>query len=144
MEGNKRMGFFAVGKICWSVVLVMFLTVVSGVMRPVLAQELDGDALIKLALGGTWQAEHAEYGLWSWNDSGSVCLRVGSADGDCFDTGTWQVNDNVLCYEMTTWGESVGERVNCFTVAAMGDNRYETLFYGGAMVSRMFAFKVLE
>ncbi|MBS9716284.1 hypothetical protein ACFFUT_11380 [Pseudohalocynthiibacter aestuariivivens] len=138
------MAFFAVGKICWSVVLVLFVTVVSGVMHPALAQELDGEALKKLALGGIWQAEHAEYGLWNWNDSGSVCLRVGSTDGDCFDTGTWEITDNVLCYELTKWGESTGERVNCFTVAALDDNRYETLFHGGAMISRMFAFKVLE
>jgi len=133
-----------VGKICLSVVLALFLTVASGAMRPAMAQELDGEALENLALGGLWKAEHAEYGSWSWSDSGSVCLRLGSADGDCFDTGTWEITDNVLCYELTTWGESVGERVNCFTVSALEDNRYETLFHGGAMVSRMFAFRVLE
>ena len=138
------MGFIAIGKISFSVILVMFLTVASGVMHPAMAQEIDGEALEKLALGGVWQAEHAEYGLWNWDDSGSVCLRVGSADGDCFDTGTWEITDNVLCYELTTWGESVGERVNCFTVNALEDDRYETLFHGGAMVSRMFAFNVLE
>ncbi len=138
------MGFLAVRKNCLPVILVLSLTVASGVMRPATAQELDGEALKKLALGGVWQAEHAEYGLWNWDDSGSVCLRVGSADGDCFDTGTWEITDNVLCYELTAWGESVGERVNCFTVNALEDNRYETLFHGGAMVSRMFAFSVLE
>ena len=138
------MGLVAVGKISLSVILVLFLTVVSGVTRPAMAQELNGEALKKLALGGAWQAEHAEYGLWNWNDGGSVCLRVGSADGDCFDTGTWEITDNVLFYELTTWGESVGERVNCFTVNALEDDRYETLFHGGVMVSRMFAFRVLE
>ena len=137
------MGFLSVGKICLSVILVLFLTVASGGIGPAMAQELGGEALKKLALGGVWQAEHDEYGLWDWDDSGSVCLRVGSADGDCFDTGTWEITDNVLCYELTTWGESVGERVNCFTVSVLEDNRYETLFHGGAMVSRMFAFKVL-
>ena len=138
------MGFFAIGKISLPVILGLFLTVVLGALCPAMAQELDGEALEKLALEGVWEAEHAEYGFWNWNDGGSVCLRVGSADGDCFDTGTWEINDNVLCYELTTWGESVGERVNCFTVSALDGNRYETLFHGSAMVSRMFAFKVLE
>lgn len=138
------MGFRAFGKIYLSLVLVLFLTVASGVVRPAFAQELDDEALTKLALGGIWQAEHAEYGFWNWDDSGSVCLRLGSAEGDCFDTGTWEITQNVLCYEMTKWGESVGERVNCFTVNALDDNRFETLFHGGAMVSRMFAFNVLE
>jgi len=138
------MGFLAVGKIYFYLILVLFLTVTSGVMRPAMAQELDGETLTKLALGGIWQAEHAEYGFWNWNASGSVCLRLDSADGDCFDTGTWEINDNVLCYELTTWGESAGDRVNCFTVSALEDNRYETLFHGSAMVSRMFAFRVLK
>ena len=138
------MGFFAIGKIYLSLILVLFLTVASGVMRPALAQDLNGEALKKLALAGTWQAEHAEYGFWNWDNSGSVCLRLGSAEGDCFDTGTWEITQNILCYEMTTWGESVGDRVNCFTVSALDDNRFETLFHGGAMVSRMFAFSLLE
>jgi hypothetical protein len=29
-------------------------------------------------------------------------------------------------------------------VQALGDGRYETLYHGGAMVSTMFFFKVLE
>ena len=111
---------------------------------PVHAEELDGEAVKQLALQGAWEAEHAEYGFWNWSEDGTVCLRVGSKDGKCADTGTWNIADNVLCYEFTWWGETVGERKGCFTVQPIGEGRFETLFHGGPMVSRMFAFKVLE
>ncbi len=125
-------------------VLGLALLVFSAFWSAAPAQELDGKALEGLALQGIWEAEHAEYGYWSWSDDGTICLRVGGKDGDCADTGTWNIADNVLCYELTWWGETVGERKSCFTVQPLDDGRYETLFHGGAMVSRMFAFKVLE
>lgn len=124
--------------------LAVVLLAFSAIPSPAEAEGLDGKALEKLALQGMWEAEHAEYGLWNWNDDGTVCLRVGSKDGECADTGTWSVGDNVLCYELTWWGETAGERKNCFTVQALDDGRFETLFHGGVMVSRMFVFKVLE
>ena len=111
---------------------------------PAAANELEDEALRALALQGMWATEHAEYGFWSFKEDGTVCLRIGSKDGDCADTGTWTVDGKVLCYELTWWGESVGERKSCFTVQPVDGTRYETLFHGGAMVSRMFAFEVLE
>ncbi len=111
---------------------------------PAEAQELDSAAIQNLALQGTWAAENPEWGNWSWNKDETVCLRVGDTEGKCADTGPWVINDNVICYELTWWGEAVGDRKNCFTVQALGDGRYETLYHGGAMVSTMFFFKVLE
>ena len=111
---------------------------------PVHAQGLDGEAVRQLALRGVWEAEHAEYGLWTWNVDGTVCLRVGAKEGDCADTGTWTITDNVLCYELTWWGESVDERKSCFTVQPIDEGRYETIFHGGAMASRMFVFKIVD
>ena len=111
---------------------------------PAEAQELDSAAIQNLALQGTWVAENPEWGNWSWNKDETVCLRVGDTEGKCADTGTWVINDNVICYELTWWGEAVGDRKNCFTARALGDGRYETLYHGGTMVSTMFFFKVLE
>jgi hypothetical protein len=111
---------------------------------PAEAQELDSAAIQQLALQGTWVAENPEWGNWSWNKDETVCLRVGDTEGKCADTGTWVINDNVICYELTWWGGTVGDRKNCFTAQALGDGRYETLYHGGAMVSTMFFFKVLE
>jgi hypothetical protein len=111
---------------------------------PAEAQELDSAAIQNLALQGTWAAENPEWGNWSWNKDETVCLRVGDTEGKCADTGTWVINDNVICYELTWWGGTVGERKTCFTAQALGDGRYETLFHGGAMVSTFYYFKVLE
>ena len=108
------------------------------------ADMLDHTTIQKLALQGTWAAEHPEFGNWSWNKDKSVCLRVGDTKGNCADTGTWEINDNVICYELTWWGKSSGVGKNCFTVQAAGEGRYETLYHGGAMVSTMYYFKVLE
>ena len=108
------------------------------------AQELDKAAIQELVLRGTWVAEVSEVGNWSWNNDKTVCLRIGDIGGKCADTGTWAIKDNVICYELTWWGESNDDRKACFTVQAHGDGRYETLYHGGAMVSTFYYFKVLE
>lgn len=108
------------------------------------SESLDSAALQKLSLQGTWAAEDAEVGYWTWNKDKSVCLRLGSAEGKCADTGTWAINDNVICYELTWWGESNNDRKTCFTVKSHGSGRYEALYHGGAMVSTYYHFSVLE
>ena len=123
---------------------VLILTLGLLANSPAQAQELDSAAIQNLALQGTWAAEHPEWGNWSWNKDETVCLRVGDTEGKCADTGTWKINDNVICYELTWWGKASGVRKNCCTVQAHGDGRFETLYYGGAMVSTMFFFEVLE
>ena len=130
------------GKRLASFVLILALGLLAN--SPAEAQELDSAAIQNLALHGTWAAEHPEWGNWSWNKDETVCLRVGDTEGKCADTGTWNINDNVICYELTWWGKASGVRKNCFTVLAYGDGRFETLYHGGAMVSTMFFFKVLE
>ncbi len=120
--------------------LVMMLGVF--VYSPAQAQELDGAALEELALRGTWVAEYRAMGIWSWNEDKTVCYRIGDTEGECYDTGSWVINENVICYELT-W-VSPGYRKDCFTAQALGDGRYETIYYGTAMTSTFFYFKVLE
>jgi len=110
---------------------------------PAEAQTLDGTAVEKLALQGTWAAEN-DWGNWSWSEDNTVCLRLADQSGDCADTGTWTVNGDVMCYELTWWGKAYDVRENCFTVNSLGDDRYEALYHGGAMVSTFIHFKVLE
>ena len=110
---------------------------------PAEAQTLDGTAVEKLALQGTWAAEN-DWGNWSWSEDNTVCLRLADQSGDCADTGTWTVNGDVMCYELTWWGKAYDVRKNCFTVNSLGDDRYEALYHGGAMVSTFIHFKVLE
>ena len=111
---------------------------------PAEAQALNGTAVQRLALQGTWAAEDAEFGYWSWGADNTVCFRLHNQTGDCADTGTWRINDDVMCYELTWWGKSIGIRTNCFTVHVLGDDRYEALYHGGAMVSTFIHFGVLN
>ena len=123
--------------------LVMMLA--AFVYSPAQAQELDGAALQELALRGTWVAEHRTLGSnWTWNEDKTVCVRQGDTEGKCWDTGTWSINENVIRYEFTFWGETNQERIGYFAAQALGDGRYEALQYGTAFVSTMFYFKVLE
>jgi len=110
---------------------------------PAEAQALDGPAIQKLALQGTWAAEN-DWGYWSWSEDNTVCLRLADQSGDCADTGTWTRNDDVICYEFTWWGKPYDVRINCFTVNSLGDDRYEALYHGGAMVSTFIKFEVLN
>ncbi len=111
---------------------------------PAEAQALDGTAIQKLALQGTWAAEEAGWGNWSWREDNTVCLRLLDQNGDCADTGTWTINGDAMCDVLTWWGETEGDRTNCLTVHALGDDRYEALYHGEAMVSTFIHFKVLE
>jgi len=122
----------------WGLTLVLLISTQAA------AETLDSAAIQKLALQGTWAAEDPESGNWSWNKDKTVCLRIGDTEGKCADTGTWVINDNVICYELTWWGESNDDRKSCFTAQALGNGRYETLYHGGAMVSTFYYFKVLE
>ena len=85
-----------------------------------------------------------DWGYWSWKKDKSVCIRLIEKNAKCADTGTWTINDNVICYEFTWWGKAYDVRKNCFTVHALGDDHYEALYHGGAMVSTFIKFEVLE
>jgi hypothetical protein len=124
--------------------LALMLTLGLFANSPAETPALDGAAIQKLARQGTWVAEHAEFGNWSWGADNTVCFRLANPIGDCADAGTWTVNGDVMCYELTWWGESGGIKANCFTVHALGDGRYEARYHGGAMASTFINFKVLN
>jgi len=108
------------------------------------AEELNGSAVQDLALQGTWAAEEDGYGYWSWNEDGSVCVRLHDPSGDCADTGTWGIDGDSICYELEWWGEAYGQRAACISVVAHEGAPYEVLFQGDALVSTMFHFTPLE
>ena len=110
---------------------------------PAAAQKLDGDAIRDLVLKGTWAAQN-DWGYWGWSEDSSLCLRLFGPDGDCADTGTWTINGDVMCYELTWWGESYDVRKNCYTVHPLEDGRYETRYHGGALDSTFTIFTIIE
>ena len=111
-------------------------------LTAVQAQALGGADIMKLADRGTWQAEETEYGNWTWKEDHTVCFRISNQKGKCADTGSWKIDGNVICYELSWYGKSVGINKNCFTVRELGNGRYETRYHGGAMVSSWFKFKI--
>ena len=125
-------------------VVAMFSILMIQPATSVEPQALNKDALTKLALQGTWQARDA-YGFWSWGEDNSVCLRLLGLNEDCSDTGTWKIDEDVLCYELTWWGKSYGIRKNCFTVVALDGGRYEALYHDSKLDHSVFInFEVLE
>ena len=111
---------------------------------PVMAQELDGNALRELALRGIWASENADWGYWSWHEDDTVCVRLFDPQEDCADTGTWALEGKAICYELTWFGEAYDVRSNCFTVQSLDDNLFESLHHGGTMVSSFFTFSVID
>jgi len=110
---------------------------------PAVAQALDGTAIQKLALQGMWIAEN-DWGNWSWKEDKTVCLRLNKRSGNCADTGTWEINGDVMCYKLTWWGKSYDVTNNCYTIQALKGGQYEALYHGGAMVSTFIKFRVLN
>lgn len=124
-------------------VVAMFSILMIQPAASVEPQALNKDALTKLALQGTWQTKR--FGHWSWNEDNSVCLRLLGLDEDCSDTGTWKIDEDILCYELTWWGESYQIKKNCFTVVALDGGRYEALHHDSKLDHSVFInFEVLE
>ena len=111
---------------------------------PAAAAVLDAQAAKSLTSDRTWQ-QKAPAGpgkvFWSWKADGSVCLRTDGKNSKCTDTGTWKLDGERLCYELTWWGESAGRKSSCFRISDQGKGRYEALQDNGLA---FFEFSVAE
>ena len=106
------------------------------------AENLDAKAARSLISGRTWQMKLGSgYAFWSWKSDGSVCLRVDDTDPKCADTGTWKLDGERLCYELTWWGKSGGYNVACFRISDQGKGRYGALQDNGL---NLFEFTVAK
>ncbi|SDE81086.1 hypothetical protein [Ruegeria marina] len=70
-----------------SVVLGCVVFIASVVQLTAQSSEIQGDQLHELMFRGLWDAEHEEYGYWSWNKDGTVCLRIGGIELAPVSTG---------------------------------------------------------
>lgn len=121
----------------------MLLAFINSIVT-VRADELHGQKLNELMAKGKWVSEDREFGSWEWKQDGTVCLRLLESEAQCSDTGTWNVKEGVVCYKLSWWGSASGVQENCFTVNASVEDKYETVYHGGALASTMFYFKVVE
>jgi hypothetical protein len=109
---------------------------------PAQAQALDGLAIKELALRGTWNAQSSGWGFWSWDEDGSVCLRLNEPTGECSDTGTWAIDGDSICYEFEWVWESEGQRALCLHINDLGGH-YEAQ-HKGLVATSLFKFEVID
>jgi hypothetical protein len=93
------------------------------------AGTLDAQATKSLVAGHTWQVKFGSgvVAFWSWKPDGSLCPRQEAKDSDCVDNGTWRLEGDRLCYELTYLGASEGWKSNCLRIVDRGQGRYEAV-----------------
>ena len=110
---------------------------------PAAADTLDAKALSGVVSGHTWQEKNiagAGYLYWTWNSDGSVCLRQ-EPTGSCMDTGSWKLDGDSVCYDLSWWGKSGGYNARCFRIADKGGGHYEMIPVSGVTT---FEFTIPE
>lgn len=114
------------------VALVLIASAAPAVSQP--TSSVSGDDLMAMVSGRSWAL--STYGdisnpattmVWDFLKDGSVCARPGASKvGDkCFDKGRWAIRGNVLCWDLTWFGDSVGLKSTCSTVWKVGPERIE-------------------
>ncbi|MEP6607900.1 MAG: hypothetical protein ABJA83_04405 [Burkholderiaceae bacterium] len=110
---------------------------------PVLAANLDANALQKLTSGKTWSATKigtsTQPASFEWKVDGTVCLRLGQSGGKCDDQGTWKIVGQGVCYQMTWWLKSYDLMSSCLAVEDLGKGDYEAKLPTGGP---FFKFKI--
>ena len=95
---------------------------------------LDSAAANKLTADHTWAQKPVRgpgFLYWSWKGDGTACLRTDEPKGKCADTGTWKMDAERVCYNLTWWGESTKLKSACFRIADKGKGKYAMVMEGG-------------
>ena len=100
---------------------------------PAGAAMLDAQAAKKLASDQMWQIKFSSGAVvfWSWRSNGTMCARKEEKNSDCIDDGTWKLDGNRLCYELTWFGKAEGLKSHCFRVEDQGAGHYVALSDNG-------------
>jgi hypothetical protein len=116
--------------------------VASLLSSPVVATTLDGEAAKRLLSDRDMASKNVAgegFYYWTWKADGSVCMRLQEKNGQCADTGKWNIERDRVCYAFTWWGMSSGFGANCFRISEVAKGRYEAIQDNGM---RLFEFKV--
>lgn len=110
---------------------------------PSSAADLDAQSIRRLVSGTTWSARvlDTQAASWDWKSDGTVCLRLGGTSDKCDDSGTWKLDGERVCYQMTWWLKSYGLTSACLSVAELGNGRYEAKTVNG---SRFMQFTIVR
>jgi hypothetical protein len=105
------------------------------VALPAGAADLGSDQVRNLANGAMWSTKNMlnsnQLRSFDWKKDGTLCLRLGGTDGKCDDQGTWKVEGQRMCYELTWWMKSQGMTSACFGVSDLGNGSYEATLPSG-------------
>jgi hypothetical protein len=106
------------------------------VVLPAAAADLAPDAVRKLVSGMMWTTEKmlnsTQLRSFDWKRDGTLCLRLGSTSGKCDDNGTWKIDGQRVCYQLTWWMKSYDLASACLNVADLGNGRYEAKIPSGS------------
>lgn len=94
---------------------------------PAAAANLDAKAARSLISNQTWATRSSAGTMdlyWTWKSDGTVCVRNGERAGSCMDTGTWKLEGERMCYELTWWGAESGFKSACYRITDLGKARY--------------------
>jgi len=98
------------------------------VALPAGAADLAPDAVRKLVSGMMWTTEKmlnsTQLRSFDWKKDGTLCLRLGGTSGRCDDNGTWKIDGQRVCYQLTWWMKSQDMASACLSVADLGNDRY--------------------
>lgn len=97
------------------------------------AAALDAQATKNLLSDHTWQIKFTSgtVAFWTWRSDGSVCPRSNTINSECIDKGTWKLNGDRVCYELTWLGSTAGFKSQCFRVVDHGQGHYEASLDNG-------------
>lgn len=127
--------------------LVAIIVVSSASVR---ADTLDGESIRQLADNKIWAMKWAACmggtceTFWDWHKDGSICARAIDAakEDKCADDGTWRLDGNALCWELTWLGAGAGYKSRCVTVEPIDGGKYRTTRVGG-IDATFFTFAVV-
>jgi hypothetical protein len=114
--------------------LSAFIVFLSLAVSPAVAAErLDAQRTNALLFQGPWRIEAgASFDYFLWKPDRTLCVKLfDPRDSACHDTGSWFRNQTIVCYQLTWWGGTAGQRYGCFQIVEAGPGLYEALDAGG-------------
>ncbi len=95
---------------------------------------VDREVIAQLVANRTWKLDWSSCmgstdcgTFWDFSGGGAVCARAIGAtpDDQCADEGSWRIEDNTLCWELSWMGGGSGYKSVCILIKEIGDNTYE-------------------
>ena len=95
--------------------------------------KLSAEETKALMFEGPWQIEAGgSFDYFLWDPDGTLCVKLIDPQADrCDDTGSWFINDTIVCYRLRWWGKIENQRQGCFQIVETEPGHYEALDAGG-------------